>query len=215
MRSYTTLFFLLASVLLLSCQPKKAEMPEGAEEAETVDIWEGVPIEEFVDTRPVQVRYTEVTQQLDSLWQDIHTADSIKHAALRALEGTLPQTPGFAMQKEFATMVAHSRWLEKRPLTYQIIGTTDEIEAYDQHLDGFIELADSIIQNTRNLDAETARYLNMIFDADADDLLRRTRYESLVQTHNQILEEQKDSLEYLGFQNLSPLPIFAYQGRIQ
>lgn len=203
-------------LLFFSCQ-KEAEKTESQEETteeQSDDVWEDVPLE-VPDKRPLQIRYTEVRTGLDSAWSNIRQADSIKLAEVRALEKELPKLPRFKAKGELEALSQYANWFIENPMTKETIAQSEQIDRYDQQLDGFISIADSLLSMHETLDPKTAKRLVRILEIDREDLVRRNAYESLVRKHNKILETQRDSLEILGFENLKPESLFQYGNRVQ
>ena len=213
--SFAFAFFVF---LFTACQSDAPQDTASEEESDTLaqeeDIWEGVPTE-IPDNRPLEVRFREAREGLDSAWQAIQQADSLKIAQVDRLKEELPEEPRFNSPEELNALAEQAEWFRENPITKETIQNTTEIDQYDQHLDRFRQLADSLMAMPDELNPKAAKRLKTVIETDQADLIRRNTYESYVRKYNKMLENESDSLKTLGFDDLEPAPKFNYGTRVQ
>lgn len=213
--SFAFTFFVF---LVASCQSDAPKDTASEEESDTLaqeeDIWEGVPTK-IPDNRPLEVRFREAREGLDSAWQAIRQADSIKVAQVDVLKKELPEAPRFDSHEELNALAEQAKWFRENPITKKTIQSTAEIDQYDQHLDRFRQLADSLMATPDELNPKAAKRLKTIIQTDQADIIRRNTYEAYVRKHNKMLENESDSLKTLGFEDLKPASKFNYGTRMQ
>jgi hypothetical protein len=192
---------ILLSIFVISCKQSR-------EQEKTPDVVVQLPQEK------VEAKLHILQDSIKMAWADMHKNDSTKMAYVKRLLEEVSYTPKYDVVAQ-GKLLKKCLALKEMHLDENAISVSANIDRYDAATDSLLKAVTALVVSTPNVENYPlcGQLMSEITALDNNVVMQRIKHDGFAQQYNQVLTEQKETLQKMGpsFAELKPKSYFSLE----